>query len=304
MKKYDAILTSDFHLSLNPPLARRGELHWFDAMRKPLDEIISLSDEYTCPILNAGDLFDVWNSSAELLSFALGYLPRNMFAIPGQHDLSFHDFKALKRSAFYTLMMAKQITLMGERKHVVVTQSGVDNIAINGFPFGADIVPASEKIVFTRIAMSHQYVWHKQAAFDGAPLANNLKHVAKQFKGYDVVLFGDNHKTWIERVGDTIFFNPGSLMRRTSDQIDHRPCVGLLHDKDIDIHYLDISGESFDVTMKQDLKVETDLNPFLQQIKQLESADLDFVEAMNISMKKFKVSQDVRRELLKAMESK
>ena len=116
-----ALLVGDIHLSAKAPLCRAKEPDWFEAMARPLMELVDLQKQIgkesdgIPPILCAGDVFDRWNSPPELINFALEYLPPQMYSIPGQHDLPNHNYNEIDRSAYWTLVAANKITNV-ERK--------------------------------------------------------------------------------------------------------------------------------------------------------------------------------------------
>jgi len=81
--KVIAIICSDLHLSLKPPVFRSDEPDWFAAMQRPLDEIRRLQKHYGCDVLCCGDVFNDWNSSAELINWAVERLPKmRLFSSP------------------------------------------------------------------------------------------------------------------------------------------------------------------------------------------------------------------------------
>ena len=109
-----AIVCSDIHLSHKPPLARSGEPDWYVAMARPLNELRGLHSDYGVPVVIAGDIFDRWNSPPELIRFALDNLPKGAWVIPGQHDLPYHDYGALNRSALGVLIKADWVPNLSE----------------------------------------------------------------------------------------------------------------------------------------------------------------------------------------------
>ena len=65
------------------------------------------------------------------------------------------------------------------------------------------------------------------------------------FKGHDVVVYGDNHKGFLATQGNTTMFNCGGLQRRKSDEISYRPQVGLLYENgSIKPELLDCSADN------------------------------------------------------------
>ena len=108
--KIVAIVCADIHLSSKAPVWRSNEPDWFAAMLKPLKQLVQLQAELECPVLIAGDIFDRWNASPELINFAMKYLPIvDTYAIPGQHDLPLHNYEDMEKSAYGVLKRAGTI---------------------------------------------------------------------------------------------------------------------------------------------------------------------------------------------------
>jgi DNA repair exonuclease SbcCD nuclease subunit len=107
----DAILTADLHLSLRTPIARTDD--YPEAQKRKLQFIQELSYKNNfCPILCSGDIFDRWNSTAELCSWAFDNLPKNIIAIPGNHDLPLHSLDQYKKSSLYLLDTVQKIIVL------------------------------------------------------------------------------------------------------------------------------------------------------------------------------------------------
>ncbi len=107
-----AILTSDWHLSHKPPIARVEEPDWYAAMERTVTQVVELQNKYDCPLVIAGDLFDKWNPPPQLINFALdelGSLTMRAVAVPGQHDLPFHSYDHVESSAYWALELGKRI---------------------------------------------------------------------------------------------------------------------------------------------------------------------------------------------------
>src|SRR5690554_6947876 len=242
-----AILCSDLHLSEKPPVARSAEPDWWAAMLRPIKQLKAAQDKYNAPILCAGDVFDKWKSSPELINFALEHLPE-MYAIPGQHDLPLHNYEDIDKSAFGTLVRAGKLHLLtpGKATHIGDPELGRCFIAV-GFPWGAPIQSHERKRhleSYLHIAVVHAYIWTKGTGFPGAPEEKSLAGYAEALDGYDVALFGDNHKPFLARSGKCRVFNHGGFMCRKSDEMNHQPAIGLLRAcGEIDLHDLDVSAD-------------------------------------------------------------
>ena len=310
-----AILLADIHLSLKPPLWRSAESDWLSAQARPLEEVRGLQEKYKCPVICAGDIFDRnkkiadgWNAPPELINFAIAYLPDNMYAIPGQHDLPNHQYQDVHRSAYWTLVEAGKIANISPRD-IIMAGPRLD---LSGFPPGYEIellAKASEKDRIS-IAVIHDYVWIEGHSYPKAPddkLIQGRKLHNKIYKGkyfgYDVVVYGDNHKGFVRRIGETAIFNCGTLMRRKSDEIDYKPQVGLLmSDGSVVPHYLDISQDKYITEAEERVKSTLDMGGFFDELEKLGNTALNFKQAMEQFLHSGKTSPEAKQIILKAME--
>lgn len=316
-----AILCSDIHLSHSPPVARSAEPSWYSAMARPLAQIRKLAKECRAPVVCAGDVFDKWNPPPELINFALQELPE-MFAIPGQHDLPHHDYGSIRKSAYWTLIEAEAITNLPPGFPVDASINGICPVRLHGFPFGFPLGPLSKErqaekparkdLEFLEIAVVHRYVWsNSNGGYSNAPKDGYFREVQKQLAGYDLIVSGDNHipfSTGFKRDNKSIppIWNCGGLMRRKSDE-RNRPClVGLLHeDGSVTQHELDCSEDKWlDPSEHPQSLAEGDYRDFLEEMKSLGDAAIDFGEAVNRFFDKEKTPSGIRRIVLQAMEEK
>ena len=299
-----AILCSDLHLSHTPPLARSGEPSWYDAMARALGELSGLVEKYNAPVICAGDIFDRWNAPPELINFAIKHLP-NMYAIPGQHDLPHHRLEDIKRSAYWTLVEAEVVGHLGWK-----ISQGVDNVDgvyvmnLHAFPWGKEIKPLEEGSKIPHIAVCHKYVWEGQHKYDGAPNDACLSKFDERLEGYDVAVFGDNHKGFVARMKDGCrIFNCGTFMRRKADEIDYKPQVGLLMDNgSIRSHVLDTSKDKIEAIEKTAANDELDIAEFVEELSGLGGDSLDFETAVERYIESKGVRGEVKEMIAKLME--
>lgn len=300
--KVVAILCADIHLTLNPPLARAKEKDWLKAQARPLDQLADLAGEHDAPILCAGDLFDRWNSPPELINWALDHLPK-MLTIPGQHDLPTHNYGLMHRSAYWTLALGAS-SIRGIHDLEPDKTHGVQELIVEAFPWGVDLHPPTYKGKDRlKVAVVHQYVWTIGHAYPGAPMESMLRKGMKELKGWDVVVFGDNHKGFISQKGDTTVFNCGTLQRRKSDEIGYKPQVGLLYeDGTVEPHLLDVSEDVIEETSPaREAREDMELEDFLGELTKLKESELDFRDAMDRVLKEHKPKPLVRKLILEVM---
>ena len=299
-EKVVAILLADIHLSLNPPIWRSAEPNWFEAMKRPLDEVTALQKTYGCPVICAGDIFDTWYSPPEVINFALEHLP-HMYAIPGQHDLPLHNYEDIKKSAYWTLVKAGSVYNLPPKDLINISGS---QLTVYGFPYGKKITPISVRSKFLRIAVVHEYLWVKGYSIPNAP-QQNLYGRKQKNSNYDPMVYGDNHIgfTLGPETGKTSLFNCGSLMRRNSDQLKYEPRVGLLlKSGKVLSHYLDTSKDKhllLDSTTN--IGEAPNMRVLIQELEKLDGIDLDFSEVMIRYLKKNKIKKSIGNIIMKAM---
>jgi hypothetical protein len=232
-----AILCSDLHLSHKPPIARSVEPDWYKTMGRYLKQLRDLADHHKAPVVCAGDIFDDgWRPHRcppELINFAIAHLPR-MYAIPGQHDLPYHRYDMVERSAYWTLVEAgviKDLCPVDEVTILPKAKPDQKEVIVFPFPWGFPVKPPpGTSPEFIHLCVAHQYVWCAEKGYPGAPEDQHIRFVLENLRGYDVALFGDNHKGFIwSREGWPTVFNHGTFIRRKSDEREYQPHVGLLY---------------------------------------------------------------------------
>jgi hypothetical protein len=300
-----AVLASDLHLSHAAPVFRGNEFSWSSAQSRTLNQVRALMTRYGVPLLVAGDVFDRWNVPPEMVSFALHHLPR-CYAVPGNHDLPYHDYKLLPRSAFHVLAMVGLVTLL--KPGEVTEVPGRVPLRLHGFAHGVPPVPCRDPHDMTlEVAVVHKYVWTKSTGYDGAPEDCRVSAYEEALKGYDCALFGDNHISILKKLDNgCTLFNAGTLLRRTSKERDYKPCVGLLHcDGSVTREYLDTSKDAVP-DEKEAVKLEGDSRhsrKLVEELLALGDTDVDFGEALRRAVESPKVWEKVRARVLKAVES-
>jgi len=300
-----AILVSDIHLQAKPPVARSAEPDWFAAMARPLTEVADLAEQHDCPVFYAGDIFDRWDARPEIVNFALAHLPDG-YAIPGQHDLPYHDYQEIKRSAYWTLVEAAKLVNLVPAE---LTQGGASILAwpdliVYGFPWGHQPEPIKPIKGTIQLAIVHGFIWQKGTGYPGASVEAKVGAYRERLQGYTAAAFGDNHKGFLADAGGVAVCNCGGLMRRHTDERDYQPGVGLLHaDGSITRHYLDTTEDQFIETTEAEEVVEQvlDMSAFVTGLRELGADDaLDFLLAVERFLQGNEVSDRAQEIILAA----
>lgn len=277
-----AILCGDIHLSSKPPAFRSNEVDWFASMRRGLDQMRHLSAELDVPILCAGDIFDNPRGPVDVVNFALDHIPPRMYAIPGQHDLPFHRYDALHEGAFGTLVKCKKINLVDPDVSL-----DLPGMVVFGFPWNATLKPAPKSKRYDgellRIALVHKYVWlNARFCFPGASITSKWSTVSNSLQGYDLCVFGDNHKGFYSQKAGV--FNCGTFFRRKSDELEYTPRMGVLYsDGVVESAFLDTSEDVYSKDAEEEMSCFSDpiSQEFLRGFNQLgDDERLDFGEVL------------------------
>lgn len=297
-----AVLCSDLHLSLYAPVARSAEPDWLAAQKRQLTQLSRTANKLAVPILCAGDIFHHWKAQPELINFALLNLPA-MYAVPGQHDLPLHNFDDIQKSAFGTLLIAEKIKLLQP-----AMPTYIKGARVWGFPWGFPINPpdADASSSALNVAVVHAYIWQHKSGFIGAKPIDHVDEWSRKMGGYDIALFGDNHKPFIRfpsaGSNSCLIFNHGAFQRRASDEFDHTPALGILmSDGTVKLEKLDCSKDLF--IDRNDPKFEEDsqftMDAFLKELETLgEDDQLSFEQALHHYLKTHEVTPGAEKIIL------
>lgn len=312
-----ALLVSDLHLSHQKP-SIRAEPDWYSVQKAYLKQLEDLRPAWDVPIICGGDVFDKAVANSELINFCIDNMPE-MYAVPGQHDLKYHSWEEWEKTAFCTMAKVGKLKMLSEHHPTQLAWQNFPNpmqLMVYGYGWGKEVHPPipclaahprDDGFPTINLAVCHRYVWIPGKSYPDAPKQGRLGKVQKEFKGYDAVLFGDNHCGWIQggsasgECGDgSTFFNPGSFMRRKSDEIYHKPCVGFLKaDGSIERRFLDCSGDRFVDRPEEAESKELNLDGFVEGLKEIGSR-LDFESACKRAADG--LSEGARKILLEALE--
>ena len=275
-----AAFVSDLHLSHHAPKSReeRGS-QWYQVMEGYLCQLKAVqqwSNNGPIPIFVAGDIFHKWDSVPEIINFALSDMP-NVIAIPGNHDLPYHNPEMITKSAYYTLVQAGKITSLPPGKRISVD---VD-IDVVGFPCGTPLEPLKDARIGIRyVALCHQYIWTEGKSFPGAPQEYHVTEIAKCLEGYSIAFFGDNHNGFMELVGDTLMVNCGGFIRRNTDEIKYKPSIWLLKaNGNVERKFLITEGDRISKKVEEG-NGEIDIRGLMTLLKDMDVESWDFKERL------------------------
>lgn len=294
-----AILCSDLHLSLLQPVFR-ADNSWLDVQAHYLDQVSKLADDL--PVVIAGDIFDRWNPPPELITFAMRHLPKNVIAVPGQHDLPNHVMDHKHRSGYGVLVEAGRIRDISEGGYVVLK----GKVALHGFGWNEAIKKPHGHFAThnVNVAIVHRYVWYGKHRYPEASEADEVTTVRQQLKGYDAGVFGDNHKGFLCAVGTTQILNCGGFIRRKSDEIGYLPCVGILNSDGSIVRYqLDTKIDKFHNQAREKKESSLDISKFVDQLESLGEEGMNFRELVEQHLRTATVNENVKQLVIQSIQT-
>lgn len=290
-----AILTSDWHLRETLPECRTD--NFFTSQWFKVGFVSWLSDALNIPVIHAGDLFDHWKPSPELLTQTMETLPKRFWTVAGNHDLPQHNLELYRKCGLQSLETAKKIELL---QGVHWGQSP----DINKPAYQGTFAPGVERKVC---------VWHTMTyvgkSFPG-DVSLKAPAVLRRFPQWDLIVTGHNHKAFAISSEDEKrwLVNPGSLTRQDASQINFRPRVYIWFAKLNKIHlvYLPllteeaVSREHIDAKANRDSRMEA----FISRLNLDWGGDdsFDFETNMETFFTTNKIRQSVKDIILKAID--
>lgn len=298
-----AVLCSDIHLSSVAPVARSCEPDWYEAQARYLKHLKAVAGDL--PIICAGDVFHRWNSMPEITNFALDQLPE-MWAVPGQHDLSHHQYEGMHKSAFGTLVRAGRIKLLPPEKPTRIGK----RLRAWGFPWGTPLrlLPTfvGKDAGVVDLAVVHAYIWVKGKGFPGADDKCRLGAYTKSLGCFDAAVFGDNHKGFLVGDKDSVtVFNHGAFIPRSSDESTYIPHLGvLMDDGSIKLHPADTSRDKWLPLEEAKFKEEEGfkMQEFLKQLQKLGTDPMNFEQAIKSYLQRYQITPEAAKIIMEAFD--
>jgi predicted phosphodiesterase len=238
----------------------------------------------------------------ELVNLALRELPDNIYAVPGQHDLPYHSIDDIRKSAYWTLVEAGKITNI-ENGTPIAVKLPQTTFRVHGFPFGCPLKPCQKDDSATMdIAIIHEYCWQGRACYPGASEDKNVEAHRANASTYDVLVFGDNHIPHEDFSKDPIVFNCGGFYRRTIDEVDYRPSVGILYsDKTIRREYVPVDEDVF-VARQESPVLDQNISDFVKYLANTTTNPLDVEEVIRHYIVTHEVPEPVQIEISRLLE--
>lgn len=220
------VIVGDPHLREDTPVCRTDD--FYPVQMAKLDHLVSECRHYDCPLFCPGDVFNTWKPGLTVLGdtiSALRHLPSLFITIAGNHDMPQHNPELLQKSGLGVMKKAGVVFLLDERMPETIG----DRMDVYALPWGASgvICRKSDK---NKVLLAHAMIWKSEAPFPGAEGMSAAQFIKRTGRDYRLIISGHNHEHFSLTVGNTTLINPGSMMRQSADQADHKPGYYLLHD--------------------------------------------------------------------------
>jgi putative phosphoesterase len=266
-----------------------------EAQWNKVNQVAELQKQFGCCVIHAGDLFDYWKPSPNLLSETIEHLPKKFYTVFGNHDLPQHNLELAYKSGVWTLKMAEVLEILsgyhwGQGPEMYPLEEA-EEISINGVP----------------IAVTHQMTYKTKLPYPGctdSPARALLKRLSKRYR---LIVTGHNHQTFTESLDGALLVNPGSLTRQTADQADHKPCVFLYYAKTNTVEPFYLKCEK-GVVNRTHIEEEEQRNEricaFVSQLKKGEwDHSLSFEKNIEAYMNKNKIEKPIQDIVYKSIDN-
>lgn len=294
-RKPSAIITADIHLRDDIPRARTDD--FWEAQNKKIDFILDLQNKYDgIPVLDGGDFLHKWKSSPYLENWIIRKRYRfkdldygSVITIPGTHDTPNHNIKYLKESSLCVLEASGIIRLIKSFNSGIPINCDMDDSKLYsnlvfGYPWGKLEDIKNKKIEISKdwkgrkVLILHTYAC-KQGSKWFAPDSTNSHAILRMAPQFDLIISGHNHESFVIKQNGRLLVNPGSMMRTTTKQIDHKPRVYLWYAKENEVEpiYLPIeknvlSTEHIEKQKEKNMESES----FIKRLKEDYEIKLSF----------------------------
>lgn len=293
-KNASAILTGDWHLREDTPLCRTDN-YWDEQWRK-VDFVSNLQIKHQCPVIHSGDLFNHWKPSPYLLTKTIEHLPGEFWTVFGNHDLPQNNIEMREKSGIEVLDRTRVLNVLsGYHWNQSLPSKGV--------------IPGGLNMFQKRMLVWHVMVWQGDQPWPGCtdPEAGKL---LRDTKGPDLILTGHNHKPFVAERNGRLLINPGSLMRISADQIEHRPRVYLWYEESntVDPVYIPIDPAGVSsvsrVHLEQIQEKDARIEAFIEKLNMDWSSEVSFRKNLDQFFANNEVSENVQTLIWKSLEEK
>jgi len=302
------LITGDWHICHNTPINRIDNL--FKTQNRKLSFILDTAIEEGCKyILQPGDFYNTWKIPHHLERYVINKLKKysdvKILTIFGQHDLRYHSSDK-KNTPLSVLEAAKVVTIIQNDTPICLnTMRTKEEKAV--YLYG---VSWKEKIPTQLLNGINILSLHDLVTEEGKGWEKKKTKVHSLFEKtkFDLMVTGDNHKSFAYSDGERHLINCGSLLRSNIDQNEHTPCVFIYDSNKETIKKLNVPIEPFKAVMnvekaKKERKKNEELGTFVDGLKNdVKLTGLDFKNNLIVYVEANKIRNGVNSVLKEVME--
>jgi DNA repair exonuclease SbcCD nuclease subunit len=232
------LVTGDWHLTDKTPRNRTDD--YPATQHRKISWMIGMAIQNQCRyILQPGDMFDSFKVrdrvKTDWIERWRNVLSNNgvkILTVPGQHDMRYHT-SDLRDTPMGVLEAAGAIrTLVGKpleypadpHSWEELVQLFESKVFIYGSGWNAPIPDLRDTSSGCNILVTHRMVISGDPLWPGQTDYEQGELLLRRTK-FDLIVTGDNHRSFIIKANNRMLINCGSLMRSTIDQIYHIPCI-------------------------------------------------------------------------------
>lgn len=293
----DLVIASDLHIRSSRPISRVDD--YIKAQETKLRFIFDLCQREQVPLVVGGDFGDKSQWSNNLLSWFLNIIydyDIEIYTVLGQHDLPQHRLDKWRNSGLGIL------DLIGVVK-VLTKPVYFDNFILIGSSWGERILKAKNKKDRKEVLVIHRMIIKGEKLYPDQddPQASTFM---KKFNNFDLIISGDNHKTFTHKVDGRILVNAGSMMRQTAGQIDHEPTVFSWDCKTNKVKAIELPVEPDVIDRSHIDNIEerdSRIKAFVERLSKRENITFNYEENIENFLRDNKISKSIKNKVWEAL---
>ncbi len=294
----------DYHVTSHRPIRRTDD--YLATLLRKLEKALSIFKEQGCDhIIQVGDFFDTPTVSnhveAEMIRI-LKKLPKPIYVIYGQHDISGHSATTLPNSPLAVLHSAGVVKLITSDPYSLSDENTHLYAASFGEEVPTPIHPSSYNILVTHRMIGDRPLYPGQ-------ILEGPKTFLRKNTDFNLVLCGDYHYRFVEINNDQVIVNPGAMVRKTISKYDlaHEPKVSVIETKTQAVEFFSLNAapveDVFDLSNKNvTLGDDTRIIDFIEKLREKEGTQVSWKQTLAAFLDKYNTSDSVRELIDVALE--
>lgn len=294
--------SADWHITSTAPKARlETDEEWRAVEIDSMQQVKRIVGNNL--FINAGDLINtgIPKETNLVTSMVIDNSPDNTIITSGNHEqimFSHQLLPALERGALGTLARSEKFTFLHD-DDVFEYEDYV--IYPFNYKHGQNLEHRTVDPSKKNIAVGHFASYSKEKPFymEGAVIAEDL---VEEYPEFDLIIVGDIHQHFI---ACSKYISPGSLTRRSIDQIDHKPCIHSWDGEKIETYYLDVkpaveclTREHIDKKEAQEERMEA----WVERTADTNVDEYNFEDGCYVYIKKNKIRKNTLGKLVSVIE--